>query len=294
MRSVSNHPATAKAQDTAPLSRVLGQSERVQDKVKQAASDLASVNAVLKDEMGEGVAQAKVGQALDQSEAVEIKVQEAAEELVVVNDALANEVSERHILEDRLAKSDDALAASQVAERISRHDALHDALTGLPNLTLFNDRLGNALAQARRHDWRLALMFIDLDKFKNINDKYGHDAGDHVLRMMAERLQTFVRSGDTVSRRSGDEFLLLMLEAKDQANVAAFAAKVADNIATAYEVDGAKLTVHASIGVAMYPEDGRSSADLLKHADMAMYSAKKKKAGLAFYGESTAAIPLRS
>ena len=177
-------------------------------------------------------------------------MQEAAEELVAVNDALSTEIDERRVLENQLSSSDAALAESRSAEEKSRHESLHDAITGAPNLTLFTDRLTNALAQAQRHSWRLAVMFIDLDEFKSVNDTYGHDAADRVLRVVAQRLLAFVRGGDTVSRRSGDEFLLLMLEAKDEANVAPFAARIAANIAEACPIDGVELSVKASIGIA--------------------------------------------
>ena len=286
MRPAPDKEAAASSQEAAPLSLVLDRSEQVQDKVEQAGTDLATVNAVLKKEMAGGTPLARVGKALDQSEAVEVKVQEAAQELVSVNDALAAEIGERHLLEDRLSRSDVALAESRVDEEKSRHDAMHDATTGLPNLTLFNDRLVNALAQAQRHGWRLAVMFIDLDEFKKINDTHGHDAGDRVLQLVAQHLQASVRGGDTVSRRSGDEFLLLMLEARDKATVAAFGERIATNIAATCEVGGKTLSVKASIGIALYPEDGRSPQDLLEHADMAMYSAKQKKSGLAFYSAS--------
>jgi diguanylate cyclase (GGDEF)-like protein len=268
---------------TAPLSRVLDQSEQVQDKVKQAAADLSSVNAVLKDEIADGVPLAKVERALNQSEAIEVKVQEAAEELVAVNDALAEEINQRNRLEARLSRSDAALSESRDEERRSRHSALHDAVTGLPNLTLFNDRLRTAVAQAERHAWRLAVMFIDLDEFKSVNDAHGHDVGDRVLQMVGQRLQAVVRSGDTIGRRSGDEFLFLMLEAKDESSVAAFAVRVVESIAEVCEIDGVKLTVKASIGIALYPEDGRSAQELLKNADVAMYAAKQQKQGPALY-----------
>ncbi|HXK18780.1 MAG TPA: diguanylate cyclase, partial [Polyangiaceae bacterium] len=198
---------------TASLGRVLDRSEQVVDKVEQAALDLSSVNAALKDELAEGVSLAKVETALSQSEAVEVKVQEAAADLVSVNDALAEEIDARHLLEDQLSTADAQLSESRTALRKAKYSALHDAVTGLPNLTLFNDRLRVALAQALRHGRRLAVMFIDLDKFKVVNDTRGHDVGDRVLQTVAHRLQSVVRSEDTVSRRSGDEFLFLMLEA---------------------------------------------------------------------------------
>jgi diguanylate cyclase (GGDEF)-like protein len=286
MRPAPDKAAAASSPEAAPLSLVLDRNEQVQDKLEQAGTDLATVNAVLKKEVAGGAPLAKVGKALDQSEAVEVKVHEAAKELVSVNDALADEIDERHLLEERLSKSEVALTESRVDEEKSRHDAMHDATTGLPNLTLFNDRLGNALAQAQRHGWRLAVMFIDLDEFKKINDTHGHDVGDRILQLVAQRLQASVRGGDTVSRRSGDEFLLLMLEARDEANVAAFGARIAKSIAATCEVDGKTLSVKASIGIALFPEDGRSAKELLKHADMAMYSAKEKKAGLVFFSAS--------
>jgi diguanylate cyclase (GGDEF)-like protein len=232
-------------------------------------------------EIAGGVPLAKVETALDRSEVIELHIQEAAADLVAVNDALADEIDERRHLQDELSKRDAALSESRADERRSRHSALHDATTGLPNLTLLHDRLSNALAQADRHAWRLAVMFIDLDDFKVVNDTLGHDAGDRVLQVVAQRLQAIVRAGDTVSRRSGDEFLVLMLEAKDGANVAAFAARIADSVAEACEVDGVKVAVRASIGVALYPEDGRSAQALLNHADAAMYGAKQQKTGAA-------------
>ena len=162
-------------------------------------------------------------------------------------------------------------------------------MTGLPNLTLFNDRFRHALAQAKRHVWRLAVMFIDLDDFKSVNDTYGHDVGDRVLQIVAKRLSTVVRGGDTVSRRGGDEFLFLMLEVKDETTVAKLAAKIIENIGEACEVEGLKLTVRPSIGIAIYPEDGQSPQELLKNADTAMYAAKQQKKGASFY--SQVAVP---
>ena len=268
-----------------PLIRALDQSEQVKGKVEQCAAELSSVNAVLKEEIADGVPLHVVESALDMSEEVEVKVLQCAEDLATVNDALAEEIDERKDLEHQLSKSAAALSQSKVQERKLRHLALHDAATSLPNLALFNDRLRNGLAQAKRHEWRLAVMFIDLDDFKAVNDTYGHDVGDQVLQMVAQRLQTFVRGGDTVSRRGGDEFLFLMLEAKDENNAANLAAKIIDNIAQPCEVEGVKLTVRPSIGIAVYPEDGESVQELLKNADTAMYVAKQQKSGRALYGQ---------
>jgi len=286
MKSNAERSEAEFAQKTALLTRALGQSEQVYEKVEQAAVDLSAVNAVLKDEIADGVPLEKMEGALARSEHVEVKVQEAAAGLAAVNDALAEEIEERHRLEHRLSKSDRALSESRAEGSKLTHTALHDAVTGLANLTLFNDRLRNALAQARRHSWRLAVMFIDLDEFKSVNDAHGHDAGDGVLKMVARRLEAMVRSGDTVSRRSGDEFLFLMLEAREESIAAALATKIGDKIAEWCEVGGVEFRVAASIGIALYPEDGASPEELLKNADTAMYAAKLKKQGPVLYGST--------
>ncbi len=265
------------------LNQTLKQSVEVKDKVEECAVELSSVNAVLSQKIAAGAASHVVERALARTENVEAKVNECVEDLGVVNNALKEEIGERNHLELELVKSNAALSASRVREKASRHSALHDAVTGLPNLALFNDRLSHALEQARRHTWRLAVMFIDLDKFKSINDTHGHDAGDQVLQLVAQRLEAVVRSGDTVSRRSGDEFLFLMLEAKDDANAEALALKIIDHIAQPCEIGGVTISVRPSIGVAIYPEDGQSAPELLKNADTAMYAAKGKKSGASLY-----------
>jgi diguanylate cyclase (GGDEF)-like protein len=284
MGSDTNKPGEGYPRKTAPLSDALDQSEQVQTKVERAGVALSSVNAVLKTEVAGRAPIANVEGALNQSEAIEVKVQEAAAELVAVNEALAQEIDERHHLEDELAESNAALEKSRISERASRDSALHDPITGLPNLTLFNDRLRTALAQAHRHAWRLAVMFVDLDGFKHVNDTHGHDVGDSVLQEVAQRMHNVVRASDTVSRRSGDEFLLLMLEVRDEPSAAAFAAKIAAIIAEPCKIGALRLTVQASIGIAFYPDDGKSAQDLLRNADAAMYEAKQHKNGPAFYG----------
>lgn len=247
---------------TPPLHRALDQSERVKEKVEAAASELSDVNAALKVEVATGVPLVDVQDALGKSEAVEIKVHEAAEELVAVNDALNEEIAERDSLE---------------------HRALHDAVTGLPNVTLFGDRLDNALGQARRHFWRLAVLFLDLDGFKQVNDSHGHDVGDRVLKDVAKRLVDATRGGDSVGRRGGDEFLVLMLEVQDDASAITLAAKLCERISEPFDVDGISVTVGMSIGIAVYPDDATVATDLLKCADTAMYVAKKGRLGVARY-----------
>ena len=271
----------------APGRRALGhaliQSEQVQEKVERAAIELSSVNAVLKEELRPATSIAEIVRALDQSEAVEEAVHEAADELALINDALAQEIDQRHHLERQLSHSDVALTHSRAEARRARHDALHDPATGLPNMTLFNDRVTNALAQAQRHTRRLAVLFLDVDEFKGINDRYGHHIGDAVLKIIAQRLETSLRAGDTVSRRSGDEFLVLMLDVNDEADAAAFADRIVARVAETCAIDGATLTVTLSVGAAVYPEGGLSAADLMKNADAAMYAAKQRKAASVLY-----------
>lgn len=262
-----------------PLGRVLDQSEHVQEKVEEAGTDLGGVNRVLKkDAIKKAPLRAVVG-ALKKSSEVEVKVQEAAAELEIVNDALSDEIDARITVEDELSESQAALTVSRVQEMRARHEAMHDHVTGLPNVTLFKDRLKNALSQAKRHSWQVAVMFIDLDKFKQINDTHGHDLGDEVLMLVANRLKEFVRDGDTVSRRSGDEFLFLMLEAKDLDNARTMAQRIIAVIGAPAMVGGVEISVQASVGIAMYPRDGKTVSALLKRADLAMYEAKKQPSG---------------
>lgn len=263
------------------LQRTLDQSERVKDKMEEAAVELSDVNAALKEDVVTGATLVRVEHALAKSENVEVKVQEAANDLVAVNDALADEIAERDSLEDRILQSESELTRSLEAEELARHRALHDAVTTLPNATLFGDRLEQALEQAQRHAWRLAVLFLDLDGFKLINDTHGHEAGDRVLQAVATRLSASVRGSDSVGRRSGDEFLVLLLELKDDASAVAFAAKLRSQLGEPMLIDGAAVTVGVSIGIAVYPEDATTAAGLLNCADSAMYAAKKGDLGVA-------------
>ena len=150
-----------------------------------------------------------------------------------------------------------------------------DALTGLPNRLSFEQHLDQGLIQATRHGWGLAVLFVDIDNFKSINDSYGHDLGDKALLMVANRLQSLVRDEDTVSRWGGDEFMCLLLEVRQEADVIRLAEMMVDRIAEAYEFDGIVLSMKASIGIAMYPADGETAHVLFKNADAAMFKAKR-------------------
>ena len=159
-------------------------------------------------------------------------------------------------------------------ERV-QHEAYHDGLTSLPNRRLFIDRLTVALGQAHRHALPLAVMFIDVDRFKRINDTLGHQAGDELLVEAASRLRQIVRAGDTMARVGGDEFMFLAPDLDDPADASRLAAKVMEAFAQPYVLDGHELFVTASIGVALHPADGTDAETLIKNADLAMYRAKE-------------------
>ncbi len=156
-----------------------------------------------------------------------------------------------------------------------KHLAYFDSLTGLPNRRLLMDRLGQAIANAHRHDAPLAVMFLDLDLFKRINDTLGHDAGDRVLVEMAQRLSGCVSEGDTVARIAGDEFVLVLSELADPADAAKVAERAISAIHRPLEIGGRRVHVTTSVGIAVYPDDGLTPEALLKCADLAMYQAKQ-------------------
>jgi diguanylate cyclase (GGDEF)-like protein len=258
-----------------PLTTALDHSEHAQSLVEECASELASVNQALSASLASAPVRAAAQETLQRSEAVESKVGEASEELSLVSRALEHEVVERQALERKLAVVTEQGAAD-------RHSALHDALTGLPNRALFDDRLEHGLAQATRHHRALAVMFLDLDGFKLVNDTYGHEAGDMVLKTVATRLKEAVRGDDTLCRHGGDEFLYLLMEAPDETAVRLVAQKLVHAILSPIELTvggrAIRQAVHASIGIAVFPRHGSTAAALIASADKAMYAAKKSRA----------------
>jgi diguanylate cyclase (GGDEF)-like protein/PAS domain S-box-containing protein len=162
------------------------------------------------------------------------------------------------------------------AERQLAYIATHDALTGLPNRVLFNDRLNLALAQAQRHQQRLAVLLLDLDRFKDINDTLGHSVGDQFLRATGKRLKGLLRKSDTLARMGGDEFLFLVTEIARADNAIEVARKILESFQEPFLVEDHELRTTASIGVTIFPDDGSDADTLLKNADIAMYSAKQR------------------
>ncbi|MDB5550987.1 MAG: hypothetical protein JWL86_971 [Rhizobium sp.] len=168
----------------------------------------------------------------------------------------------------------DVSAAQAIALQIT-HSAEHDFLTGLPNRMLLHDRLGQAIALAQRRGNSVAVLFLDLDGFKHINDSLGHPIGDKLLQSIASRLADCVREPDTVSRQGGDEFVVLLSEIEHVENIAVIASRIMRAVAEAHSIDGHELHVTTSIGVSVYPDDGLDAASLIKNADTAMYQAKE-------------------
>lgn len=166
------------------------------------------------------------------------------------------------------------IAERRRAEEEARHLAYHDSLTGLPNRLLFNDHLELALAHARRTRTRVALMMLDLDEFKSVNDGYGHAAGDDLLRRVAGRLRTLTRQSDTVARIGGDEFALILPDVTDREAPVRVAEKLATGLQQAFIVDGVSVRVGASVGVSVYPDDGTDGDTLMRYADLDMYRSK--------------------
>jgi diguanylate cyclase (GGDEF)-like protein/PAS domain S-box-containing protein len=161
------------------------------------------------------------------------------------------------------------------AQETIRYQAFHDNLTGLPNRKLFNDRLVQTIKIAERQQQQLAVLFLDLDRFKNINDTLGHGVGDKLLKETAQRLSKSVRSEDTVARLGGDEFIILLAEIKSSQDAVKVARKILKSFRPSFIIDDNELHITTSIGIALYPADGNDAATLTKHADTALYRAKE-------------------
>jgi diguanylate cyclase (GGDEF)-like protein len=167
-----------------------------------------------------------------------------------------------------------AIERKQMIARL-KHIALYDRLTRLPNRELFHDRLRLALARGRREQRQLALLYIDLDEFKRVNDTLGHDAGDRLLELVAERLEQCVRASDTVARFGGDEFVMLLENIDSPRNATAVAEKICNALHEPFRLFDQDARIVPSVGIALYPQHGDDEKLLLRRADEAMYTAKK-------------------
>ena len=189
---------------------------------------------------------------------LERRVEERTAELAHANRGLEVEIAERRIADQRVI-----------------HMAHHDELTGLPNRTLLTDRVEQAIARAQRGGGKLALLFLDLDRFKNVNDSLGHAVGDHLLQAVSQRLLTCLRYQDTAARLGGDEFIISLPDVTDGPEAARVAARILAELAKPFNVSGHLLPAEASIGIALYPDDGDNAQTLMRNADTAMYHAKE-------------------
>lgn len=206
--------------------------------------------------------------------------------------ARTREITLRNVELDRL--NDELRALTDGLEEMIRqrtaelaHLAHHDHLTGLPNRMLLVERLERAVTSAGRYGRNLAVLFIDLDGFKYVNDTFGHDAGDEVLKETARRLGSNLRSSDTLARLSGDEFVVLIAEMSRPDDASDIAEALLASLAEPYAVHGDQVALSASIGVSIFPRDASSAAELQQHADIAMYRAKESgKSRVSFYGPS--------
>lgn len=162
------------------------------------------------------------------------------------------------------------------ADEKIRYLAQYDALTELPNRVLLQDRIDHALAQARRNHERVAVLFLDLDDFKHVNDSLGHHTGDQLLRMVSQRLRRCLREGDSIGRLGGDEFVICLPLPVDERHAASVAGKILEGLRASFQVEGHELHVSASIGISLFPTDGEDADTLMRTADIAMYHAKEK------------------
>jgi diguanylate cyclase (GGDEF)-like protein len=290
--------ATQTARNPKGLDTALGKSREIKDKVDAVADGLEASNGEVKDQIAKGATTLNAAQALQQSEAVEAKVDEVADDLEEVTADLAQGVNEVKVVEQALcrsraalAESEQALAVSRHAERVASERAMHDQRTGLPNRALFDDRLAQAIAGAERHGWKLAVMFLDLDRFKQVNDTHGHAVGDEVLKVVAQRLQRLARNEDTVCRNGGDEFLVLLIDPGSREDLTRIAGLIRRAVATPVPGLGQDAVITPSIGIALFPEHGTDGDTLIAGADMAMYRAKQRATDCEFHQPSLAAVP---
>ena len=301
-------PPPVDGRDSGALALALEQTHDVKEKVELCADSLGSSNDIAKKKIAEGANPLSARKSLANNERLQCEVQECADDLHEVTETFADGIDEmQEQTKIALAKSQNALENTEAAlataregERKAQLRALHDSTTGLPNRDLFGDRLTHAIALARRHAWTLAVMFLDLDRFKCINDIHGHAVGDWVLKEVAKRLLQHSRDEDTVCRNGGDEFLFLLMNPQGSENIERIADVLLKNIAQPIDMDDLQPVIKASIGIAVYPDNGTTGEQLIRNADAAMYRAKQRLNGCVFFnaleteGTSARAPGLRS
>ena len=259
------------------LAEAFGQSARLHELIREATDQLGSTEVGIMHPPANSGPPATEGGVTENLERVRKLLREAGTGLATVSETLRLAIRDRTLI-------DHQLAAAVKQKEDARNAALHDPLTGLPNRVLFKDRLENGIAQAKRHQWMFAVMFVDLDKFKDMNDTYGHLAGDAILKTVAQRLARNARNDDTVSRYGGDEFLCLLTPLHERNDVPKIAGKILRSLQEPYDLNDSDVIVNlsASIGISVFPQNGDGAAALISRADAAMYKAKNSKSGFAF------------
>jgi diguanylate cyclase (GGDEF)-like protein len=183
--------------------------------------------------------------------------------------------SDHQLLEMTAKLAAIAIEQRSLTERLA-HLAHHDTLTGLPNRLLASDRLDGALARCNRHSEKTAIIYIDLDRFKHVNDSLGHQTGDLLLRQVADRLKGYTRKSDTLARMGGDEFLVILNRIVDITDVSKASQRILNALVTPFSIEGRQLHIGASIGISVFPDHGLDATELQRNADIAMYSAKNE------------------
>jgi len=234
----------------------------------------------------------KLSQLSDEADGLLTRLGRLRQNLAEIRNAMNDAKAQSAMAEANEQLALAALHAESVAETaVSELGALarssqRDPLTKLPNRLLMLDRLENAIATARRHETRIAVLFIDLDNFKRINDTFGHSIGDEALKLAARRLQSAVRDSDTVSRHGGEEFLVLLPDISQAADAAAIAQKLLAALAAPARAGEHRLHLSASVGITIYPEDAEDAQTLISRADAAMYRSKRRgPGGFEFYAQ---------
>ena len=219
-----------------------------------------------------------MGQALDQygairSAEVEVQCKDGSRKWVLVNVRAERDMDGTVILHDGTVED---ITKRKLAQQRADYLAYYDALTGLPNRVLLHERLNNAILGAARRGGIAALLFLDLDRFKNINDSLGHSVGDMLLQQVAERLKNEIRHADTVARVGGDEFLIVLTDVESLIELEAIAARIVNSAMGEFNIQGRLLSVTCSLGISVYPAHGNDAETLIKNADVAMYRARNR------------------
>ncbi|MBC7956463.1 MAG: GGDEF domain-containing protein [Cytophagales bacterium] len=283
-------PTEAEPQSLAPLIDPAGLPEAVS--IEDWVDLLGAIEARLSQSVAEQVVGSHALELPAGAGRVQASVMECVSALNQLHGTLQTEVARRQAIElqlfdaqTSLAQLRSELAGTRDGEKRARHLALHDSLTALPNRNFFLERLDGTLAQTPPLRQAFAVLYLDLDGFKAINDEHGHSIGDQLLGIVAQRLHRSIRAEDMVSRLGGDEFACLVIGLSSRQQLCRLAAYLFDVVSAPVRIGELRLVVRPSIGVAQYPDDGVTADGLIKQADAAMYRAKREQTGYAFSGQ---------